>query len=65
MLVDEKMLAGEVAGVVQRLTELANGLASDGLLHASGIVLGGAQAVRMLYTQLHPPTVREPPLGEE
>lgn len=53
----------EIEATCAQLTQLADGLANDGLLVASGVVLGGRQAIRALWTRLSPPLqlVGEPP----
>ncbi|MCA1824402.1 MAG: hypothetical protein LC640_09115 [Frankia sp.] len=51
MTTDEEF-AAQVTRVTDGLTALADAMANDGLLVSSGIVLGGRQAIRSLWTRL-------------
>lgn len=52
--------AAAVSGVVAKLDQLADGLAHEGMLEGSATVLAARQAIRVLWTQLHP-SQQEPP----
>jgi hypothetical protein len=54
MLVSDDVFRREIEGVVARLEQLADALANDGLLHASGTALAGRQAIRALCTRPYP-----------
>lgn len=60
MLIDEKQFAAQVEAVTKQLVALADGLAVDGLLGASGTVLAGVQAIKVLWTQAHPAPAAQP-----
>lgn len=62
MRVSDSVLATEVESVSAQLQTLADGLAADGMVTASGVVLMGRQAIRALWTRLHPPAEAPPEL---
>ena len=53
----------QVQATSDRLSAIAEGLAMDGYLDASGVLLAARQAIRVLWTKLHPPAAElaEPP----
>lgn len=52
MLISKQEFEKQISAVVQQSAQLAEGLASDGLLTASGVVLSAVQTIKALYTQL-------------
>lgn len=54
MKVSPEELAHEVDSVTKQLQVLADGMAADGMITASGVVLMGRQTIRALWTQLRP-----------
>lgn len=62
MRVPDSVLTSEIESVSGQLQTLADGLAADGMVTASGIVLMGRQAIRALWTRLHPPAEAPPEL---
>lgn len=65
MLVNKEDFEKQVAAVVQQMTATAEGLANDGFLQPSGIVLAGVQTIKALYTRLQEATkpAEPPPKG--
>jgi hypothetical protein len=63
MVINENQFAAQVQSVVDQLGALGEGLANDGLIGASGVVLAAKQTIRLLWTRLHPPLrlVSDPP----
>jgi hypothetical protein len=61
MITDEQLEA-QVEVVLAALDRLAESLAADGHLQASGVALTGLQAIRALWTRLHPPVAQPPEL---
>ncbi len=64
MLNSKEEFQANVKAIVDDLAGLADSLASDGMLVASGRVLAGRQAVRQLWTMLNPPPQTETPVAE-
>ena len=52
MRISDDLLAAEVDSVTAQLQTLADGMANDGLVTASGVVLMGRQTIRALWTRL-------------
>lgn len=69
MRVPDDALASEVESVIGQLQTLADGLAADGMVTASGVVLMGRQAIRALWGRLQalqpaPPELKAVPPEE-
>jgi hypothetical protein len=59
--VESEEFERQVQAISDQLMALADGLANDGLVVASGVVLSGRQMIRALWTRLNPPA----PAAEE
>lgn len=55
MLITNEQFSNQVQATVQQLDQLADGLAVDGLLTASGVLLQARQCIRVLWSKLQPP----------
>jgi len=54
-MTDQEKLLAQAEQVAAQLAGLAEVLAANGELVASGVVLAGRQTIRALYTKLAPP----------